>query len=76
MLSLKKHALHKSDLPLVGQALSSLRSAAGQDFAAIAVGHSLTETMLFLAMEFLRLIGSKHMKNLLSRYNLQFLIIA
>ena len=45
---------------LVGQTGSALRSATGEDLAAVCGGHSLAEAVLFLALTLLRLIGTKH----------------
>ena len=39
---------------------SALRSAAGQDLAAVRSLHSLAEAVLFLALELLGLVGTKH----------------
>ena len=46
----------------VRQGLSAFRSATGQHLATVAVGHSFTEAMLLLAVQLLRLIGTKHSK--------------
>jgi hypothetical protein len=45
---------------LVGKLCSALCSAAGQNLAAVLGCHSLTETVLFLALTLLGLIGTKH----------------
>jgi hypothetical protein len=48
----------------VRQTLSTLSSAASQNFTPIGSCHSLHEAVLFFAMQFLRLIGSEHVKTL------------
>lgn len=52
-------------LQLVGEALSAFCSAACKHLATVGSRHSLAETMLFHAMDFLRLISSFHFTNLL-----------
>ena len=52
-------------LQLVGEALSTFCSAACKHLATVGSRHSLAETMLFHAMDFLRLISSFHFTNLL-----------
>ena len=52
-----------NDRRLVAQLFSALRSAAGQDLAAVRGRHSLAEAMLFLALALLGLIGTEHRHN-------------
>ena len=49
---------------------SALRSAAGENLAAVGGLHSLAEAVLFLALQLLGLIGTKHPGFLLSYYKL------
>ena len=46
--------------PSVGQTGAALGAAAGQHLAAIAGGHTLTEAVLLLSVDLLRLISSFH----------------
>ena len=50
----------------VGQASSTLRSAAGQNLASVSVRHSLSEAMLLFSVQLLRLVRSQHTNTLLS----------
>ena len=50
---------------------SALRSAAGEDLAAVRGGHSLAEAVLFLALTLLGLIGTQHVLALLSNSDTQ-----
>ncbi len=52
----------------VGKLLSALCSAAGENLAAVSVGHSLAEAVFHLAMTLLGLISSFH------RVNLRFIV--
>ena len=49
---------------LVGELLSALRSAAGENLAAVSVSHSLAETVFHLAMALLGLVSSFHFSDL------------
>ena len=44
----------------VAQLFSALRSAAGQNLAAVGGRHSLAEAMLFLALTLFGLVGTEH----------------
>ena len=52
----------------VGQTSAALRTTAGQDLAAIAGGHTLTEAVLLGTLALLGLIGTKHGGHLLIRF--------
>ena len=72
-------ALHSfySDLQLVGQSFSALGSSSGQNFSAVRRGHSLSEAVLLLSVELLRLICSQHSETpSLQTIALQYSIIA
>lgn len=45
---------------LVGELLSALRSAAGENLAAVCGGHSFAEAVLFLALTLLGLVSTQH----------------
>lgn len=57
---------------LVAQALSALCSATSQNFTAVAVCHSFSETVLLFSVELLWLVCSQHRITLLSGKTLQF----
>ena len=50
----------------VGQTSAALRTTAGQNLAAIAGGHTLTEAVLLGTLALLGLIGTKHGGHLLT----------
>ena len=52
---------------LVGELLSALRSAAGENLAAVSVSHSLAETVFHLSVALLGLVSSLHLSDL--RFN-------
>ena len=65
--SLKKDALDMlavsnrlAEQELVGQLFSAFCSSARKNFAAVFGGHSLSESVLFLSLKLLWLIGSEH----------------
>ena len=60
---------------LVRQLLSASGSSASKYFTAVLGGHSLSESVLFSAMDLFRLISSFHLHTLLSRLTLQGYII-
>ena len=58
--------LEQTSKKSVGQASSSLRSAAGQNLASVSVRHSLSEAVLLFSVQLLRLVRSQHTNTLLS----------
>ena len=57
------HVLLTNGRRLVAQLFSALRSAAGQNLAAVRGRHSLAEAVLFFALALLGLIGAEHRHN-------------
>jgi len=70
ILSLRFAAQGRLGAHSVAEAGSALRSAAGQNLAAVGGRHSLAEAVLFLALTLLRLIGTQHVGVLLSSFDM------